>query len=93
MRVPAPEHFVQYQSLLAPHHLGSSSMSVQDKEWPVENNSSPAQPEERQYHPSMRPHPNGYMQPYVQDHPHTMYVTFFVITSPELAWFHLCYQT
>lgn len=52
-------------------------MSVQDKEWPVENNSLPAQQDDRQYHPSMRPQANGYMHPYVQDHPHAMYVSDF----------------
>ncbi|KAG2172311.1 hypothetical protein INT43_004853 [Umbelopsis isabellina] len=47
-------------------------MSVQDKEWPVENNSLPAQQDDRQYHPSMRPQANSYMHPYVQDHPHAI---------------------
>lgn len=63
-------------------------MSVQDKEWSVENNSSAAQQDERQYHQSMRPHTNGYMPSYVQDHPHAMYVTIFFTFafSPERSF-------
>ncbi|CAO3688995.1 unnamed protein product [Umbelopsis ramanniana] len=58
-------------------------MSVQDKEWSVENNSSAAQQDERQYHQSMRPHTNGYMPSYVQDHPHAISSHNFNHPPPE----------